>query len=288
MDDSIPIRIQSNKKGPKLLLLGTVHGNEVAGTKAIEKIIKSFAEEELALIAGELLCLAPVNKLAYEKGLRFIDQDLNRVLQKKEKPETHEACVANKLASVIDECDVLFDLHTTLAPGPVSVFIDFPTENNKRFACALGAEYSLFDWPKVYDSNEYKFESYDTTRYAFEHGKDGVILECGQHNDPHSVEVARLGIIRALAHYKMITSKEVVQSKPTQVYMKKLESKLSNRDSFVKRWGHLEYLKAGEVIAIRSNGQEIRTKENSRILFPKHGAQAGDEWFYLGTEYSHT
>ena len=80
------IKINSKKAGPRFLLLGSIHGNEHAGTTAIKEIVRLFDDKKLTLLKGELICIAPVNKMAYGQEKRCIDEDLNRVLKKTKNP----------------------------------------------------------------------------------------------------------------------------------------------------------------------------------------------------------
>ena len=278
------ISFKGRKKGPSLLILGCIHGNEIPGDKAIDNTIEEIKNGEISILAGTVTFLSPVNKKANDLNVRFIDEDLNRVLKKQKYPKSYEAHLANELCNIIDEHDIVLDIHSTLAPGPPSVFIDFPTIQNEMFAEALDTEYALFDWPKLYENNSYSFESYDSTRYVFENGKIGVILECGQHTDPHSIKVAKNGILRTMTHFKLIEKNLPKAKRPSRIFMHTLESKYSDDDHFTKRWGHLEFIPKGTIIAERFDGKQIVAKEDARILFPKHGAKKNQEWFYLGAE----
>ncbi len=52
-------------------------------------------------------------------------------------------------------------------------------------------------------------------------------------------------------------------------------------DRFVKTWTSFDPLAAGEVIALRADGSEVRAPEPGYIVFPDHAALPGHEWFYL-------
>lgn len=63
-----PIIIKSRQKGPKLLILGSVHGNEHAGTKAIQEVISLFTKNKLTLLRGEIIAVASVNQLVHNEN----------------------------------------------------------------------------------------------------------------------------------------------------------------------------------------------------------------------------
>lgn len=277
------VKLQSEILGPTVLFMGSVHGNEPAGTKAIQEVFAEVKDKNL-LKKGVIIGLAPTNQKAYKESKRLIDADLNRILKPHKNPRLYEEHLANKVLEEIKNTDVLLDLHTTLAAGPPSVFVDFPTKANEDFAKILDAEFSLFDWPRLYENNKYGFTSYDTTRAAFELGKSGIILECGQHEDTASIEVAKDAIWRTLAYFELIERDFSETKEQTRIFFTQIESKLSDDDHFAKKWKHLEKVTEGEVLAVRENGERLTSPEDGRILFPKHGAQAEGEWYYFGVE----
>ena len=60
MSDSNPVSteslsvlgIKTGRAGPRLLVLGAVHGNETCGPRAIEKVLADFDVEKLKLLRG--------------------------------------------------------------------------------------------------------------------------------------------------------------------------------------------------------------------------------------------
>ncbi|HSM23215.1 MAG TPA: hypothetical protein VK876_13530 [Rubrivivax sp.] len=52
-------------------------------------------------------------------------------------------------------------------------------------------------------------------------------------------------------------------------------------DRFVKTWTSFDPLPAGELIALRADGSEVRAPQPGNIVFTDHGALPGHEWFYL-------
>ncbi|MBI5645083.1 succinylglutamate desuccinylase/aspartoacylase family protein [Candidatus Kaiserbacteria bacterium] len=273
----------SGRPGRRLLVFGAIHGNEPAGTQAIRRVMKKIEEGELPLVQGSVRLVPICNPKAYEQKARFFKENLNRVFRKTTTPSSYEAHLANGLCELMErEADIFLDLHSTHAPGPVTVFLDFPTAENELFAAALGATYALLGWPAVYEHNAHGFDSYDTTRYAHVLGIPGIIIECGQHDDPQTVVHAEAALIRTLAHAGIIDSPQEPLPPPIRVRIKLLEKKIDAEDAFSQGWGHLDRIESGTEIATRANGERIVAQENCVILLPKHYAKAGDEWFYLG------
>lgn len=98
--------------GPRLLVLGAVHGNEVCGTRAIERILAELESGALAITRGQLTLLPVTNPLAYRKGERQGDRNLNRNLRVCATPTDYEDRIGNALCPLLQAHDVLLDLHS--------------------------------------------------------------------------------------------------------------------------------------------------------------------------------
>jgi len=65
-----PFQFKSQRPGPKLLILGAVHGNETCGTVAIRRLMAQLSSRELLLERARLTLVPVTNKLAYERRQR--------------------------------------------------------------------------------------------------------------------------------------------------------------------------------------------------------------------------
>ncbi|QGT99579.1 hypothetical protein SYNTR_0986 [Candidatus Syntrophocurvum alkaliphilum] len=101
--------IDSGKPGPVVLIVGGVHGNEIAGVEA------AYKSKEIEINKGKLLVLPEANKRSVEIERRFVpgEEDLNR-----EFPRTSNGNPSGTLATAIwdevieeYEIDWLMDLH---------------------------------------------------------------------------------------------------------------------------------------------------------------------------------
>ena len=66
------------RPGPRLLVMGGVHGNETAGPIAIRQILAEFAEGRRILHRGTLTFVPVANPVAWAAGRREGDRNLNR------------------------------------------------------------------------------------------------------------------------------------------------------------------------------------------------------------------
>ena len=268
---------QTNKKGKHVLFFGQIHGTEPCGRFAILKLMDELAKGTIVLKNGTVTCVPVCNESATTMNVRFIQEDLNRVFERKVDYQTYEQDIANELCDFVDDCDVLLDLHSMVAKSIPTVFLDYPTTANRELASALGVKYALLGYNELYAKSP--IVSNDTMKYASKMGKIAVTLECGQNNTPEAVEVAFNATLGTLAHYGMIDGGQ--HYTPEEIHMTKLYIRKDKIDSFYKHWNHLDFIKKGEPIAIIA-GKRIEAQEDCYILLPKHNWGVGKEMFYLG------
>lgn len=89
----------------KILVLGGTHGNELLGIELVKMLrVKPIAGIE-ALVA---------NPRATEKGVRFIETDLNRSFSE---GESYEYRRARELKDITKSYDIVLDFHNTQTPN---------------------------------------------------------------------------------------------------------------------------------------------------------------------------
>jgi predicted deacylase len=101
---------------PEYTVVGSVHGDEPAGKKAIERFLKEdceFLEPVQFIIA---------NEEALKENVRYLEADLNRSFPGDQDSEKHEERLAAEIAKLVEDTKVL-DLHTTRSyPLPFATF----------------------------------------------------------------------------------------------------------------------------------------------------------------------
>lgn len=294
--------------GPRLIILGAVHGNEVCGTRAIERLITEIDSNVLHIARGTLTLVPITNPLAYERKQRQGDRNLNRNLQPNAAPKDFEDHIANALCPLLDAHDVLLDLHSFHTGGQPFVMLG-PRDNNgtlepfqhataeTQLAAHLGVSRVVEGWLDTYalgvnrrrenkpDANPLLLDAaygVGTTEYMRSRGGYGVTLECGQHEDPRAPDVAYHAIRQTLALLKLIDAAPLAPSQPFEVLRLEDVIDLENTgDTFVREWKSFDPLKAGELIGHRQDGSEVRAEHDGFIVFPNPRALPGNEWFYF-------
>lgn len=299
--------------GPRLIVLGAVHGNETCGTQAITRLLGEIERGELAITRGLATFVPIVNPLAYRKGERQGDRNLNRNLEPKIEPRDFEDRIANVLCPMLAAHEVLLDLHSFHTAGEPFVMIG-PHDNGgalepfahelaeTRMVAHLGPRRVVEGWMEVYErgvrrrrsqneqsgGKEYAPALVDTrygvgtTEYMRARGGYGVTLECGQHADPRAPEVAYRAIRQTLAILQMAPLQlEPPRGEYQVLRLVDVIDRDHEGDVFARAWASFDEVKAGEEIGRRNDGSVITAPSDGHIVFPNPKALPGAEWFYF-------
>ena len=290
---------------PRLIVLGAVHGNETCGTCAIERLIGEIERGEVRIACG-LLTLVPVaNPLAYAKGERRGNRNLNRRLLPTERPIDFEDRIANVLCPWLADHDVLLDLHSFASPGRPFVMRG-PADNagtlepfgharaEGRFAAHLGPPRIVEGWMEAYAQGALRRRerglaedadpSYGigTTEYMRSRGGYAVTLECGQHADPAAPEVAYRAIRQAIA---LLGLADIPLLPPLAEFeclrLTEVVDRQHAADRFVRPWRSFDVVHADEHVGERHDGTPVIAPSEGYVVFPDAGALPGHEWFYF-------
>ena len=302
----------STRPGVRFIVTGAVHGNETCGTRGIERVMAEIDSGELEVRAGSVTFVPVCNPLAYAKGERAGDRNLNRALGPVESPREFEDHVANWLCPLLARHEALLDLHSTRGRaeafamlGPVDNAGDIePFQQSapeRALARRLGVKRFVEGWLSTYaqgvsrrvaeakaagrkigTGNTDARYGIGTTEYMRSVGGYAITLECGQHDDPASPEVAYRAIRNALS-FLGITAGPAAP--PVERYealrLREVVDRVAAGDSFVREWASFDALAPGDVIATRADGTPLKAPGQGRILFPDHKAVPGHEWYYV-------
>lgn len=297
--------------GPALIVTGAVHGNETCGSRAIDRVARELDSGALVLGRGSLTLVPITNPLAYQRGQRIGERNLNRNLYPNAQPQDYEDRVANVLCPLLAQHDVLLDLHSFHSAGEPFVMLG-PQDNagslepfvhaarEEALAMCLGPRRIVEGWLNTYaDGVETRMArtsaddratllstdpryGVGTTEYMRSQGGYGVTLECGQHQDPAAPEVAWRAIHNTLAQLQLIdASAPVPIATPQMLRLTQVIDKLHGDDRFAREWSSYDPLAQGETIGVRHDGTPVLAQGDGFIVFPNPGALAGNEWFYF-------
>lgn len=304
--------------GPKLLVLGAVHGNEVCGAKAIAQLLQDIDSGHLSMERGTVTFVPVTNPLAYQLKQRTGDRNLNRNMAPSAIPQDFEDRIANVLCPLLDAHEVLLDLHSFHTGG--SPFVMIGPQNNSgalepfnkaaeemQLARCTGAPRIVEGWLDTYARGVQRRASappsagsmraqtrvtnpnygVGTTEYMRSRGGYGVTLECGQHDDPQAVQVARHAILQTLALLGMVSQPLETSTAEREILrLVDVTDREHAGDSFAREWRSFDAVKAGEVIGTRYSGAEVKAPHDGFVVFPNPRAEPGQEWFYMAKRRS--
>ncbi len=299
--------------GPALLVLGAVHGNEVCGTHAIMQLLQDFDSGAISIARGSVTFVPITNPLAHQLKRRFGDRNLNRNMAPSAIPQDFEDRIANVLTPLLDAHDVLLDLHSFHTGG--APFVMIGPQNNagtlEPFALAAeemqlalhtGAPRIVEGWLDTYARGVQRRAAkaadnisarsltlvtnpnygVGTTEYMRARGGYAVTLECGQHDDPAGVGVARHAILQTLALLGITPGKPAAPTAAPEILrLIDVTDKEHAGDTLTREWRSFDAVKAGDVIGVRHSGVEARAQGDGFVVFPNPRGEVGQEWFYF-------
>ena len=195
-------RTDSGKPGPNVMINALTHGNEVCGAIALEALL----DLKLAPRIGTLT-MSFANVEAYQSfdpanpnASRFVDQDFNRVWSAAVLDdlgrESSELRRARALRPFVDEADLLLDLHSMQEMSP-PLGLSGPRDKGIALALAVGAPQHI-----VVDAGHAEgVRMRDYAGFGDEaSSKNALLVECGQHWEASSADVAKDSLARFLIH----------------------------------------------------------------------------------------
>jgi predicted deacylase len=303
------IAYTSPEPGTRLIVLGAVHGNEICGTRAIERVGAELDAGTLKLMRGRLTMVPVTNPLAYAMHRRTGDRNLNRKLTPTDTPREYEDHVANWLCPLLAQHEVLLDLHSFRSPGAPFVMVG-PQDNRgalepfahaareEALALRLGVQRAVDGWLGTYAAGAARRAEFGrftgveldtdprygigTTEYMRTVGGWSLTLECGQHDDPAAPDVAYRAIVNTLAHLQLIDAPDPAPAARMEgLRLCDVVPRLHAGDAFVREWTSFDPVHADQPIARRHDGTEVRAPRDGYVVFPNVAAEVGNEWFYL-------
>lgn len=284
--------------GPKLIVTGSVHGNEPCGPHAITRLINEFRTGQRQLTRGQVTFVPVVNGLAFRNNTRIGDRNLNRELAESAIPQDNEDRIANILCPLLRAHDVLIDLHSFSSEG--EAFALFGPQNNNgqlepfaheeaesKLAQSLNMPLLVYGWLPAHEKAiEQKraagvkdglssLHGIGTTEYMRFAGGYGVTVECGQHLDPNGPQIGYDAVIRGMASLGMINEQLPEAQKPRVLQITEAILAEHDEDKMIRRFVAGEQVKKGTIIGKRHDGRDIIMPYDGAIIFagltaPKH------------------
>lgn len=199
------IRRDSGKPGPHVGLFALTHGNEIAGAIALVRLLEADLRPERGRITFGF-----VNLIAFVRfdprqptASRFVDEDMNRLWDPAvlDGPrESGELVRAREIRPLLDEIDILLDLHSMLWPSEPLILCGSAAKG-RDLARGIGqpplivADHGHASGRRIIDYTP--FVDPGDPRAA-------NLVEAGQHWEPETVDTMLAAIAGVLRHAGLI------------------------------------------------------------------------------------
>lgn len=292
--DRVIGEIKGEKKGPLLIFIGGLHGNEAQGLLALENVFKNFGDD-VGGVCGKAIALRG-NLEAIRQGIRFVSLDLNRIWDVKHFKRAMDVQAAEvfelQAIRAIIEKEIqedytqvyLIDLHTTSAPT-IPFAVTKANSKSETFIQQLNIPYitGLIGY-------------LDGTMLAWmcEKGFCGLAFEAGQHQSTHSLIKHEAFVNLAMyysgfmpgmdqdkvAYFKRNLEEEL---RPKNNHFKIIQRyKVEEDEAFEMKAGYTNFQRVykGEVLATNVKGN-ILCEHDANIFMPLYQKQGNDGFFII-------
>ena len=281
----------SGRPGPHVMVNAVIHGNELCGAIAVDFLFR----EKVRPKAGKL-SLVFCNVAAYlsfdpqrPSASRYVDEDMNRVWT----PEvlsgprqSVELARARELRPLIDTVDQLLDIHS-MQHATAALSLAGPTSQGLDLARAVQVpELVVCDeghkaGRRLRDYGDFGVEG---------HRRAALLVECGQHWQQSSVDVAMSSTLRFLRLFDIVDDAFLDQhlgrgATPAQQIVQVTEAVTIESDDFVfaQPFVGLEVLERMGTPIARDGGREITSPYDRCILImPSRRLTKGNTAVRLG------
>lgn len=298
---------QGEPNGKLLLLLGQIHGNEPAGTKAIKRFFERLDFEatrnHLFKWQGSVIGLLGNVEAAMQQK-RFIEEDLNRLFtteltSESKKTTTYQIhehyelrALINEIKTILDSQKIrelyVLDLHTTSGGGGIFVLPGF-SEESMQIAAQIPAPTILKIADTLQGTTLHYFNSEN-----FKIPVHSVVFEAGQHDDVLAIDNALAAIICTMRSIGMIHPNDVETKH--ELRLKAIAQKLPHIGEVFFKFqippnAYFEMLPGFKSFDKITKGQHLADLDHQPILAPADGfllmpkyQPSGQDGFFLFNE----
>ncbi|MEM1318742.1 MAG: succinylglutamate desuccinylase/aspartoacylase family protein [Bacteroidota bacterium] len=301
-------RYTGPQKGPLLIGIGAIHGNEPAGVRALDLIFKMLEVEPITNpefeFCGRLLGLRG-NIRAMAQNKRFINKDLNRQWTRENiakiraaKPEELDSedqelielleVIEAEIADYQPEKLVILDFHTTTAYGGI---FSIPTDDPESVRIAVELHAPVIKG-MLRTINGTSLHYFNNDNFAPD--TVAVCFESGQHQEELSINRAIAALTNCMRTIGCVQAEHVENRHDSILieYSKGLPQiaeliaihSIRPGDNFrmVPNYANFQKVRKGERLAVDKNG-DILAIDDGLVLMPLYQKQGDDGFFLIRT-----
>lgn len=208
---TMPIHVlHGASAGPRLLVCGTIHGDEINGIEIIRRVVDQIDPEELS---GTLVAVPIVNVYGFLSQSHAMpgNSDLNKAF-----PGSREGPLVSRVAhlfasEVARHCKYCIDLHTAPRNRTHLPTVSGDLEDSETRKCAIVFGASVF--------MQHGSDAGSLRHSAAKNGIHSIVYEAGeaQRFGRRSIDVGANGVLRVMTTLKMISGVRLKKRRvPTQ------------------------------------------------------------------------
>ncbi|WP_326533572.1 succinylglutamate desuccinylase/aspartoacylase domain-containing protein [Pseudorhodoferax sp.] len=280
-------RFDAGRPGPRVMLSALVHGNELCGAWALLGLLEAGVRPERGT-----LTLAWCNLEAFDRfdagqhdASRFVDEDLNRqwIPARMAEGGTRERRRAAALRPFVESADWLLDLHSMHEPSPPLTLTGMQPRNlalarQLRTPAHVVVDAGHQDGVRMRDFG--RFGEAD----ALQPDTRALLVECGFHGDPASLDVARDQCLRFLVAAGVLSEaaaalqlpgwKQADAERQWALHVTGPVVARSERFRFTTPFTGLEVIPAAGTVIGDNDGEPVRTPYDDCVLVMPSTRQA--------------
>jgi succinylglutamate desuccinylase len=288
--------VEGRRKGPTVVVVGGLHGNEPAGIHAAVRVLAHLGEHRWAL-HGRVVVVAG-NRAALAAARRYLDRDLNRGWT----PAGFAAATAQHAAEDAEQIELaqLFERFAVEADGPVT-FLDLHTSSGASppftiIADTLRSRSAALELPVPIILGLEETIDGSLTGWLADRGHAAIAVEGGRHDDPATIDRHAAAIWLTLVACSALRPRDVPDLAAQRARLAMAAADLPRvveivhrhpitpSDGFAMEGGFRSFAQVSKgALLARDHRGEIRAPEDARVLLPLYQAQ-GDDGFFLARD----
>lgn len=281
---------ESGQPGPHVLITAVVHGNEICGAMALDYFFKTGLQPRIGKLT---LAFCNVDAfLSFDPAdptvSRFIDEDFNRVWSEDtlDGPrQSLELTRARAFRRFVAEADLLLDIHS-MQKKTEALVLSGPLAKGRVLARGTGV-------PAIVVSDHGHAAGKRMRDYGDfinpDSAKNSLLVECGQHWEKSSGDMARESLFRFLLHTGTLSADDVaphIGPDPAQQKFIEVSGPVTIKTDnfrFVQEYQGFEVIeKAGTVLAYDGDEAVVTPYDDCVLIMPSKRLGPGGSAVRLG------
>lgn len=275
-------QFDSGRPGPNVMVQALTHGNEICGAIIMDWFLAQGFKPEVGVLTLSFGNLAAFSRWDPDNPevSRYVEEDLNRVWADdylNSDKTSLELERARLLLPFVEQADCLLDLHSMREPC-AALMVCGVTNKGADKAVALTKRLGLPQYLMYDTGHPAGLRMIERPQFADPNSsKTGILIECGQHWEQSSVDVAREIMLRFLIEMGTVAEQSVQQYLNPSLHtddFKVVEvttAIVAEADtfSFVEPYKGLEIIeKKGTVIAHNGDKPVLTPYDNTVLVMP--------------------